>query len=370
MYIVIAPDKFKGSLSSFDVCDAIESGVKIALPNARIEKFPMADGGDGFASVIKYYTNSSTIHCATQNAIGRAINANYEWDEVNCTAIIELASASGLAQLFPQELDALNASTYGSGIMINDAIRRGAKKIILGLGGSATTDAGTGILSALGFIFLDADDNAIKPCGGNLHNIAEIIPPNHLAAVKFSVACDVDNPLFGAEGAAYTYAAQKGASIPEVEWLDEGLRHIASVFRKYKHADIAHVAGSGAAGGVAAGLMAFFPVKIMSGIQMVAEASGIKQALPTADVLITGEGKMDRQTLQGKVVQHLAALAHQHQVSTIAVCGVADDKELMQHALNLKAIVTLVSADVSKEEAMENGYALLKEKIATVFSLA
>src|SRR5882757_2469234 len=216
MKVIIAPDKFKGSLTSFEACTAIATGLHAADKNIETFQFPMADGGDGFAAVMKHYLGTATIECDTEDPLGRPIHASYELDGRNSSAIIELASASGLVLLKEEERSALRTSTFGTGRMIKHAVEKGVKTIILGLGGSATNDAGTGILSALGFLFTDKDGALIKTCGENLACIETIIPPPELPDVSFEIACDVQNVLYGSRGAAYVYAPQKGASPEEV----------------------------------------------------------------------------------------------------------------------------------------------------------
>ena len=209
MKIVIAPDKFKGSLTSFQVCDAIASGIKQASKSAETFHFPMADGGDGFAEVMKYYLKTETVACQTVDPLGRDIKASYQWNAKSRTAIIEMAVASGLALLSEAEKSPLKTSTLGTGLLIKHAIGKGAKTIILGLGGSATNDAGIGILSALGFQFRNRRDNVLYPSGGNLSAIQKVSLPTLIAHVRFIIACDVQNVLHGPRGAAFVYAPQK-----------------------------------------------------------------------------------------------------------------------------------------------------------------
>ncbi|HUR09987.1 MAG TPA: glycerate kinase, partial [Flavitalea sp.] len=209
--IIIAPDKFKGSLTSFDVCRIIESALLEQKMNFRILPFPLADGGDGFAAVMRYYLRTETIACLGADALGRRMETSYQWEQASLTAIIELASTSGLLLLKEPDRNPMNTSTYGTGLVIQDAVTRGAQKIILGLGGSATNDAGMGILSALGFRLLDKNGKTVPPSGQNLSQIHSIIPPAQKPTTQFHIACDVDNVLYGDKGAAKIYAPQKGA---------------------------------------------------------------------------------------------------------------------------------------------------------------
>lgn len=368
MKVIIAPDKFKGSLSSFKVCDAIEAGIKSADASIEIIKLPMADGGDGFAAVMKFYINTETKECISQDPLGRRIECKYEWDSVSNTAIVELATASGLTLLQDKEKNALKTSTYGTGLIVKDAISRGAKKIKLGLGGSATNDGGIGILAALGFSFGDKDGNPLKPSGGSLLVIDKIALPSKLPDVSFEIACDVENVLCGEYGAAYVFGPQKGASATEVLLLDAGLAHFAEVIRLATEKEIANIPGTGAAGGVAAGLIPFFETTLKSGIDMVIDASNIRNKVLGTDLIITGEGKIDQQTLHGKVVCKLAALAHQHKIPAIAICGLSEISNDSIHKLNLKSVISLVSETIGVNDAISNAKELLSQRIETYFA--
>jgi glycerate kinase len=366
MKIIIAPDKFKGSLTSFEVCNAIAGGIKQVKENAETLLFPMADGGDGFAEVMKYYLKTETVTCATVDPLGRSIPASYQWNSKTKTAIVEMAVASGLVLLKQDERNPLKTSTYGTGLLMRDAIENGAEKIILGLGGSATNDAGTGILSALGFQFQNLNGDKLDPCGENLVAIEKIISPSSMANIKFEIACDVQNILYGPQGAAYIYAPQKGANADAVKLLDEGLKHFAEVLKKQTGKDISDIAGTGAAGGIGAGLMSFFDVELKKGTGLVIEASGIKNKVAEADLLITGEGKIDEQTLEGKVVAQVSMLASEYKIPTVAFCGLLEQEKSIIKKLKLLAIESLVSSTVSQEEAMINAESLLKQKARQV----
>ncbi|HVU58912.1 MAG TPA: glycerate kinase [Puia sp.] len=359
MKVLIAPDKFKGSLTSFEACNAIATGVRAIDPAAEIFEFPMADGGDGFAAVMKHYRHTKTITCPTEDPLGRPLATTFELKDD--TAIIEMASASGLVLLQEKQRDPLQTSTYGTGRMIRAAIDAGAKKIILGLGGSATNDAGIGILAALGFQFIDQADHPIQPIGGNLIQIHHIIPPATLPDIKFTIACDVQNVLYGEQGAAYIYAPQKGATPEAVIQLDKGLRHFAGLLKK----DVAGIPGAGAAGGIATGLMGFFDVRLAKGVELVIDSSDIKDKLSHADLVITGEGKIDRQTEYGKVVSEIAGMAAQHQIPAIAFCGVSEVTD--PGPLHLAAIRTITPRGMLLEEAMANAKSLLTAATTAYF---
>ncbi|MEP7279676.1 MAG: glycerate kinase [Bacteroidota bacterium] len=366
MKIIIAPDKFKGSLSSAAVCDAIAKGIQQADKNITIHAFPMADGGDGFATVMQYYTKTKTILCLTVDPLGRPIQAAYQWNADTKTAIIELAAASGLVLLEPSERDPMKTSTYGSGLLVKDALGKGAKKIILGIGGSATNDAGTGILSALGFGLLDARNKPVTASGENLISIQKIIPPPVQTPVQFEIACDVENPLYGPQGAAFVYAPQKGATKETVQLLDKGLRHFAALTAAQTNKNLAEQPGTGAAGGIAAGLMPFLNVVLKQGTQLVIEASKIKNDLGAVDIIITGEGKIDQQSKSGKLISSIAALAKQHHIPVIAICGSLQLNEQEVVALGLQKAYSILDESKGLEYAIKNAADLLSKQTARV----
>ncbi|RYZ33224.1 MAG: glycerate kinase, partial [Sphingobacteriales bacterium] len=249
---------------------------------------------------------------------------------------------------------------------VNDAFERGARRIILGLGGSATNDAGIGILAALGFRFLDADKKELMPTGESLVKIITIIPPPIISSIRFEIAADVENPLYGPDGAAYVYGPQKGADAGMVQQLDLGLKNIADVIKSQFDKEIAFFPGAGAAGGIAAGLAAFFEVEMKRGVDLVLNANGLEQELPGATLIITGEGKIDNQSGLGKVVGTMAALADKYEVPCIAFCGMVEATPQEIAAIGLKAVYPLETAGLSLEESMANGYSLLRSKTEEV----
>jgi glycerate kinase len=368
MKIIVAPDKFKGSLTSFEVSKAISKGIKRADKSVKLFEFPMADGGDGFAAVMKHYYKTNTVNCDTVDPLGRKLAVSYEWNENEKTAIIEIAVASGLVLLKQEELNPMLTSTLGTGLIIKDAIGKGARKIILGLGGSATNDAGTGILSALGFQFADESDKLLQASGGNLLNMKKIMKPSFIPTIKFEIASDVQNTLYGPQGAAYVYAAQKGADEEQVKTLDKGLQNFAAIIKNETGKDISSIPGTGAAGGIAAGLLPFFNVEMKKGIEMIVDASKIKTDLTDADLLITGEGKIDEQSGEGKVVGYMAKLAGEYDIPCIAVCGILELKEAGIKTLGLQKAVAISNSSITKEEAMKNARELLTEKASELLN--
>jgi glycerate 2-kinase len=369
MKIIIAPDKFKGSLTSFEACQSISRGIKKINEKIVVSEFPMADGGDGFASVLKHYLKTVTIDCDTVDPLGRKISASYQWNEKNKTAVIEMAVASGLVLLEEKERNPQYTSSRGTGLLVKHAIAKGAKKIVLGLGGSATNDGGTGILSALGFQFAKEKDDYLQASGENLLLIKKIILPSFTPTVKFELACDVNNVLYGPDGAAYVYGPQKGADAKQVIMLDHGLKNLANVIKQQTGKEISNIPGAGAAGGIAAGLLPFFDVEMKNGIEMIIAASHIEDHLPNADLVVTGEGKIDSQSSAGKVVGHIAALAKKHRLDCVAFCGSMELDEAAVRGLGVKKIIPLVDETTDREDAIMNAATLLEEKASQLIKI-
>jgi glycerate kinase len=360
MKIIIAPDKFKGSLTSLEACTAIEEGIRLRTgQNIEVIKFPMADGGDGFNSVLQHYFHTTRIEVETVDPLQRPIQASYQWNAREKIAIIEMATASGLVLVKEKERNPLLTSTYGTGILIKHAVAQGASRVILGLGGSATNDAGIGILAALGFRFINKAGEELTAVGGDLLKIDTIIPPATLPSVYFEIAADVENPLFGPMGAAYVYGPQKGADPEMVKQLDLGLQNMAAIIASKFGKQVATFPGSGAAGGIAAGLSAFFEVEMKKGVDLVLNANGLEKELNTATLIITGEGKIDNQSGSGKVVGTMAALAQKYAIPCIAFCGLLDASLTEVKDLGLKAAYPFKTGGLSLDESMAQGYALL-----------
>ena len=367
MKIIIAPDKFKGSLTSVAVCTAIQEGLQQVGEHLDIEYFPMADGGDGFADVLKYYTATVTQNIESVDALGRSIDSSYELNTGQSTAIIELASCSGLAMLRKEERNPFVTSSYGTGLQMQDAFRKGAKKIILGIGGSATNDAGTGILSAMGFRFFDKQGNSLRPCGEMLAETIKIVPPKMLPKVQLDIACDVNNPLHGPEGAAMIFSEQKGATPQQARLLDNGLRHFAEIILQQTGKNVADFPGAGAAGGIAAGLSAFLPVSIREGTEVILSASDIRNRLVDADLVITGEGKIDQQSCRGKAICAITALAKERNIPVVAFCGKLELTQPEYKNLGLELAVEIVDGSISELQSMTNAHALLSKKVRSAF---
>ena len=363
--ILIATDKFKGSMTSEVAGFAIAKGISQVMPDAHTEVLPIADGGDGFSAVLKSYLHTKTIRVSSVDPLFRKIKAHYEWDEKSRTAIIELAVASGLVLLDNKERNPMNTSTFGTGLVIKHAIGKGAKKVILGIGGSATNDGGLGVASAMGFQFLDKEGNELKPIGASLNKIATINKPLNISKIKFIIACDVNNPLYGKKGAAYVYAQQKGASEEMIVELDAGLHNLSTTLLKATSKNISKIPGSGAAGGVSSILLSYFKVEMKSVLDLVMEHSGILKRLKKTDLLITGEGRIDHQSLQGKVVGALVAMASKNNKPVLLVCGQAQkDISKKLHGIPL---ISLSGDGITEKAAMKHGEKLLVKKMKDYF---
>ena len=295
--IIIASDSFKGCLSSLEVADAIAAG----LNGHEIVRIGIADGGEGTAETLTRSLDGRTVGVMVHDPAGRRNMSSYGILP-DGTAVLDLASASGLTLLAPEERNPMRTSTFGTGEMILDALERGCRKFMMGIGGSATNDAGTGMLAALGFRFLDSDGKAVEPCGANLSRITEIDgsgAAEGLAGAGFTVACDVDNPFFGPSGASEVFATQKGASKDEVAVLEAGMVSFAGVLRK-SYGEVGEIAGAGAAGGVGGAMALILGATLKRGIDMILDISGFDREVADADLVITGEGKIDAQTARGK----------------------------------------------------------------------
>ncbi len=326
MNVLLIPDKFKGSLSAKEVINALAQGIRTANPKTRIYEVIASDGGDGFLEAVATYVKVEEIFVATVDPLGRDLCAPYLYERDTRTAYIELAKASGMELLNALERDPVQCSTLGTGLQIKHAINRGATTIYVGLGGSATNDGGIGIAKALGFEFLDIAGCELKPTGVNLRKIDRIRPaeiPKMLKVISVYAVNDVSNPLYGEDGAAYVYARQKGAEKEEIELLDNGLRHLDKKVRQQFAIKNASKAGAGAAGGTAYGLKTFADARFISGIDFILQLAGVAKLLKkeSMDYIITGEGKIDEQTLSGKLINGVLNLGKEHSIPVVAICG-------------------------------------------------
>ena len=359
MKFVIAPDKYKGSLTAFEFCNAVEEGLNMALEKAEIKKMPLADGGDGTIDVVKHYLKGDIVKVKVNDPMFRTIEAQYLFSKETKISYIEMAEASGLKLLKEGEKNCMLTTTLGTGELIADALQKGAKEIILGIGGSATNDAGIGMASALGFRFLDANNAVLEPKGENLIHIKTIDSSGVNPLLKnlvVKVACDVTNPLFGKNGAAYIYASQKGASNEDIEALDNGLRNYSKIVQRQFGIDTQQIEGAGAAGGMGAGSMVFLNAQLTSGIDLIKELADFDTNIKGADWVITGEGKLDDQTLSGKTISGVIKSAKNQNVSVAALCGSVNISVNTQKELGLDYAVSIVKGISDLEEAIASSY--------------
>ena len=362
MKIVIAPDSFKESLSAQGVCSALRKGLMKVLPNATYQELPLSDGGEGLIDIIEASLVTDRCSIVVHNPLGALINADYLWLPKEKIAIIEMAKASGLELIPKQERNALRASTYGTGELIRDAMHRGAIKIVLGIGGSATTDGGSGALAALGYEFLNEQNVSIIPGGGALSTLKVIESKN---AIKpsfdfgFEIACDVDNPLLGPRGTAHIFAKQKGASVEEIDQLERSLSHFDTIIQQYSKKNLANLPGAGAAGGLGYGLLSFYAGELKSGFDIVADLLKVRNAIQHADIVITGEGEINLQTCFGKVPKKIAELTSSSSKDLYVVCGKTGEGFEKFLESEVKDIVTLFHPPLDLQYCIDNAETLL-----------
>ncbi len=365
MKILIAPDKFKGSLSAKAVGEAIAKGLRQTDEKLEITFHPMADGGDGSLTILKDHLNLEEELIRTCDPLGRPISTKYFRSKD--AAFIEVASASGLVLLKEPERNPLATSTLGTGEQIRHAISKGYQNIFLFLGGSATNDAGMGIAQALGFQFLDVENNLLQPIGKHLSKVAKIQNKNIIdfGKIKMTLFYDVTNPLFGQEGAAYVYAHQKGANKKQIQDLDKGLRHFSNVLQEQKGMDVSTIPGGGAAGGIGAGLVALCGAELGKGFDIISKLTDLEQKIKNADWVISGEGKLDEQSLQGKVIDGIAALCQKHQKPLSLFVG-KNDLDETRLSIHIQSIFSIMNIAKNSEDAMLNAVFYL-EKLAKGF---
>ncbi len=333
--ILLAFDSFKGSLTSREVADAFEEGVRSVAPHYIINKVCLADGGEGTAEALVSTLHGEWVEVEVLDPLMRPICARYGVVDEGQTAVIEMASASGLTLLTEEERNPLKTSTYGTGQLIADALGRGCRKLLVGIGGSATNDAGTGMLSALGFRFLDADGNLLSGCGESLERIVSIDSSHilpELESTDIRVACDVTNPFCGPQGAAYVFAPQKGADKQMVERLDRGMHCFAEIIRRYNKVDVTQTPGAGAAGGLGAAFCALLGAQLCRGVELVLDALHFNELLKGCDLVVTGEGRIDRQTLMGKAPMGVLDAAARHDIPVIAIGGSVEQCPELEHS--------------------------------------
>jgi glycerate kinase len=372
MKIVIAPDSFKESLTAAEVAAAIAAGLREVWPQAELLCLPMADGGEGTVVALIAATGGEYRECVVRGPLGEPVAATWGWIAVSRSAVIEMAAASGLHLVPAGQRDVLRACTLGTGELIRAALDAGAERIVLGFGGSATNDAGSGMLRALGARFEDAEGRPLAPGGSALAQLARIdlssLDPR-LAQVDFEVACDVDNPLCGPRGASQVFGPQKGATPEQVRQLDAALGHFADVCAQTLGRDGRDLPCSGAAGGIGFAARSFLAATFRPGIELVAENSGLEQALVGADLVITGEGRIDLQTLHGKTPMGVASIAKRHGVPVIALAGMLGEGYQQLYGHGIDAAFSLAPGPISLADALADAPRLLRERAADIARL-
>ena len=372
MRIIVAPDSFKGSVSALGVAEAMERGIHTVFPEADVIKVPIADGGEGTVEALVAATAGRLMHTRVRGPMGEPLNAHWGVSGDGSTAFIEMASASGLPLVPKERRDPRIASTFGTGELMKAALDAGLRRLVVGIGGSATNDGGTGMARALGARFLDAEGRDLPEGGAALARLARIdlsgLDPR-LAEASILVACDVDNPLCGPRGASAVYGPQKGATPEMVAELDGALTVLATVATAVTGRDIALSPGAGAAGGLGAGLLFFTPASLRPGVSIVLETTGFETLIQDVDLVLTGEGRTDFQTAMGKAPVGVAEVARRHGVPVICLSGGLGDgaDEVLDHGID--ALVSTVPQPMTLEACMSQGATLVEAAAARVCRL-
>ncbi len=367
MKIVVAMDSFKESLSAEAACDIVAEAIVSVRPEAEVVVKPMADGGEGTARAMIRASGGRWIAATVMGPLpDMEVEAGFAWFDADKTALVEMATASGLELLSPQQRNPLLTTTYGTGQLIAAAVEYGARKVYLAVGGSATVDGAVGAAGALGWTFLDSEGKELPLGGGQLGRLKKIIPPRRALGTPVEVLCDVDNPLCGRRGAARVYGPQKGATPQMVEQLEAGLLNLAAVVREQLACEIQDTPGAGAAGGLAAGAIAFMDARLISGIEFIIAQSGLEQALADADWVITGEGRFDHQSLAGKVISGIGAIAGRTDTKVGILAGqiALERAEKGSDPFNYTRAMACMSKDMSLQYAMEHADELLAKTAA------
>lgn len=369
MKIIIVPDSFKDSLSAEGVAQAIAAGLAQVWPDAQLVQCPMADGGEGTVDAVLAACNGELRRQPVSGPLGGTVEARWGWLADSHTAIIEMAEASGLQRVAPGKRDACSSTTYGTGELVRAALDAGAQRIILAIGGSATNDGGAGAMQALGVQLFDSRNQILPPGGLALARLAHIsleqLDPR-LAQVRFEIAADVNNPLCGPQGASAIFGPQKGATPEHVQQLDAALSHFADHCAKVLPKDVRDEPGSGAAGGLGFAAKAFLGAQFRAGVEVVAELVGLDAAVRGADLVLTGEGRFDAQTLRGKTPFGVARIAQRHNVPVIVIVGTLGDGYEQMYAHGVDAAFALPSGPMSLEQACSEAPRLLREGAADI----
>lgn len=372
MRVVIAPDSFKGSLLSDSVSNAIEEGIRRVSESISIYKVPMADGGEGTVKAIISAVGGDIVYEQVTGPIGEKVNAFYGILYDGMTAVIEMAAASGLPLVPEDKRNPLLTTTYGTGELMRRSIEKGCSRLIIGIGGSATNDGGVGMLQALGAVFLDSDGVEIGTRGWQLERIESIdmsgfikLPDNF----EIIVACDVKNSLCGPEGASYVFGPQKGATPEILAYLDRGLSHFADKVKLYTNKDIKDKPGSGAAGGLGFALEAFLNAELRPGIEIIKEFTALEEKIMNSDLIITGEGKTDLQTLFGKLPVGVAGIARKYKKTVVCLSGGLGEDTSMLYEEGITSVFSIVKSPMTLEEAMRDSYKLISEASENIIRL-
>jgi glycerate 2-kinase len=354
--ILVAMDSLKGSLSSFEANKAIVEGLSQVSSDFKIQTLPIADGGEGTVEALVHATHGQFFEKVVTGPFGLPVNARYGILGDKTTAVIEIAEACGLPLLSVEERNPLYTTSFGVGELILEAMEKGCDDFIIGLGGSATNDAGVGMLQALGYQFFNQEGAAIRFGGAELKSISRIglsAVPRQVKDLKFRVACDVNNPLYGENGAAYIFGPQKGASAEMVKELDEGLRSFSAVVLEQTGKDLQQISGAGAAGGLGAAFAGFLKAELESGVQLILDYARLEEKLQGVNLTITGEGKLDGQTSMGKAPAGIAHLSKKHGIPVIALAGNIAEGNPSLHEAGITSYFTIVSGPVDLETAMD-----------------
>ena len=375
MKIIAAPNAFKGSLTGHEVAQAITEGVLRACPECEVVTVPVADGGDGLNQIITGALGGREYEVSVHGPLMQKHHTTYGYVASDKIAVVEMAQASGLSLLSDEQKDPTRTSTYGTGELIKAALDRGAERVIIGLGGSATCDGGIGMAAALGYRFLDINGNEVEPVGGRLgdiHSIDGSKADPRIKGTRFQGVCDVSNPLTGTSGASYVYSPQKGASSEQVGQLDEGLVNLAKRIQDDMGITVENIAGVGAAGGLGAGLYCFLGAQLEKGIDLVMDLVKLEEKMQGGDLVITGEGQIDYQTKFNKAPAGVARLAKQNDIPCIAVCGSIGERTDELYEVGFTSVFSLCPGPITLGAAMERAHALLAfqaEQITRLFLL-
>lgn len=362
MKVLICPDKFKGSVTSLQAAKSIEKGIKRYDRTIETILHPLADGGEGSIDIFGSDSGVSSVEVKVSDPLGREIIAFYR--RSGRSAYIEMAIASGVALLHQSELDVMNASSVGTGQLILHALQNGCREIYLFIGGSATNDGGMGIAHTLGYRFLDAHGKVLEPIGKSLEFVQNISRLEVLPEIKnasFYTICDVTNPFYGRNGAAYIYGAQKGAISDEIEILDQGLRNLAAVVKRDLGKDISDLPGAGAAGGIGGGMVAFLGAKIRPGIETIMQLTGFEEKCQNVDLIISGEGKADHQSLQGKVIAGVAQKAKKYGIEFALIVGTNELNTNHLRELDVRIIRDILGVASTLDKAVTAATSILED---------